>query len=67
MCNTLSAHIYYLNVDDDIVWIADGAIEAMREEKLCGRLLYLYGNVINHSILALVKAQMYVHLLTCQL
>ena len=67
MCNTVPAYIYYLKVDDDTVWIADGAIEAMLEKKLRGRFLYPSGNVINHSILALVKSQVYNHLLTCQL
>ena len=64
---TLPAYRYYLKVDDDIVWIADGAIEAMLEEKLRGRLLYLSGNVINHSILALVQSIKHVHIWTCQL
>ena len=45
---------YYLKLDDDIVWVADGAIEAMLEEKLRGRFLYVSANVINHSSFALV-------------
>lgn len=48
---------YYLKLDDDIVWVADGAIEAMLEEKLRGRFLYVSANVINHSSFALVCSQ----------
>jgi hypothetical protein len=42
-------------MDDDVVWLADGALEAMLEEKLRGKYLYVSGNVINHSSLGLVR------------
>jgi len=48
---------YYVKMDDDIVWLADGAIEAMLEEKLRGRFLYLSANIVNHSSLGLVRRQ----------
>ena len=47
---------YYLKLDDDVMWVGEGAIEAMLEEKLRGRFLYLSANVINHSTLVLVRA-----------
>ena len=46
---------YYVKMDDDVVWLADGAIEAMLEEKLRGRYLYLSANIVNHSSLGLVR------------
>ncbi len=46
---------FYVKLDDDVVWLADGAIEAMLEEKLRGRFLYLSANIVNHSSLGLVR------------
>ena len=46
---------YYLKIDDDVVWVGDGAIEAMLEEKLRGRFLIVSANVINHSTLSSVR------------
>ena len=43
-------------MDDDVVWLADGALEAMLEEKLRGNYLYISGNIINHSSMGLVCA-----------
>ena len=42
-------------MDDDVVWLADGALEAMLEEKLRGKYLYVSANVINHSSMGLVR------------
>lgn len=38
-----------------MVWVGDGAIEAMLEEKLRGRFLFVSGNIINHSTISLVR------------
>ena len=44
-----------MKMDDDVVWLSDGAFQAMLEEKLRGRYLYLTANIVNHSSLGLVR------------
>ncbi|KAI9218468.1 hypothetical protein BC828DRAFT_350410 [Blastocladiella britannica] len=45
-------------IDDDVVFIEDGAFEAMLEEKLRNRFLFVSANVVNHPVLSTVHAQM---------
>ena len=40
---------YYVKLDDDIVYIQQGAVEAMLHEKLRNRFWIVSANIINHS------------------
>ena len=40
---------YYIKLDDDIMFIKDGAMEAMLHEKLRNRFWIVSANIINHS------------------
>ncbi|KAK9917316.1 hypothetical protein WJX75_003075 [Coccomyxa subellipsoidea] len=48
----------YVKIDDDVIFIQDGAIEALVEEKLRGRYLFVSANVVNHPLLSYVHAQL---------
>lgn len=54
----LASDTYYIKLDDDIVYINEGAIEAMLHEKLRNRFWIISANVINHSVLTFVHAAM---------
>ena len=45
----LASDRYYIKLDDDIMYIKEGAIEAMLREKLRNRFWIISANVINHS------------------
>ena len=45
----LASDTYYIKLDDDIVYIKEGAVEAMLHEKLRSRFWIISANVINHS------------------
>ena len=45
----LASDKYYVKLDDDIMYIQPGAIEAMLHEKLRNRFWIVSANVINHS------------------
>ena len=45
----LASDTYYIKLDDDIVYIKEGTIEAMLHEKLRSRFWIISANVINHS------------------
>lgn len=45
----LASDRYYIKLDDDIMFIKDGAIEAMLHEKLRNRFWIVSANIINHS------------------
>eukprot|EP00913_Durusdinium_trenchii_P013875 g13026.t1 len=49
---------YYIKIDDDVVFIADGAIPDMIREKRRGRFLFVSANVVNHGILSAVHQEM---------
>eukprot|EP00927_Polykrikos_kofoidii_P016782 TRINITY_DN17616_c0_g1_i1.p1 TRINITY_DN17616_c0_g1~~TRINITY_DN17616_c0_g1_i1.p1 ORF type:complete len:389 (+),score=61.39 TRINITY_DN17616_c0_g1_i1:77-1243(+) len=49
---------YYLKIDDDIVYIAEGAIAEMIREKRRGRFLFVSANVVNHGIMSAVHQEM---------
>lgn len=48
----------YVKMDDDIVFIQDGAIEELLEEHLARRYLFVSANVVNHPILTAVHNRM---------
>lgn len=48
----------YLKIDDDIVYIAPGAIAEMAREKLRERFLFVSANVVNHGILSAVHQEL---------
>jgi len=48
---------YYIKIDDDVVYIADGAIAEMIREKRRGRFLFVSANVVNHGILSAVHQE----------
>jgi len=48
----------YVKIDDDIVYIADGAIAELVREKLRGRFLFVSANVVNHGILSAVHQEL---------
>ncbi|DBA90473.1 TPA: hypothetical protein ACH3X1_003737 [Trebouxia sp. C0004] len=54
----LASDTYYIKLDDDIVYIKEGAIEALLHEKLRNRFWIISANVINHSVLTFVHAAM---------
>ncbi|KAL0042515.1 hypothetical protein WJX79_002128 [Trebouxia sp. C0005] len=54
----LASDTYYIKLDDDIVYIKEGTIEAMLHEKLRSRFWIISANVINHSVLTFVHAAM---------
>ncbi len=45
----LASDTHYIKLDDDIVYIKEGAVEAMLYEKLRSRFWIVSANVINHS------------------
>eukprot|EP00747_Dinoflagellata_sp_TGD_P208085 gnl/TRDRNA2_/TRDRNA2_81602_c0_seq2.p1 gnl/TRDRNA2_/TRDRNA2_81602_c0~~gnl/TRDRNA2_/TRDRNA2_81602_c0_seq2.p1 ORF type:complete len:390 (+),score=56.10 gnl/TRDRNA2_/TRDRNA2_81602_c0_seq2:46-1215(+) len=49
---------YYIKIDDDVTYIADGAIPEMIREKRRGRFLFVSANVINHGILSAVHQEL---------
>eukprot|EP00397_Hematodinium_sp_SG-2012_P039057 GEMP01042583.1.p1 GENE.GEMP01042583.1~~GEMP01042583.1.p1 ORF type:complete len:181 (+),score=30.48 GEMP01042583.1:73-615(+) len=49
---------YYLKIDDDILYIAPGAIANLVREKKRNRFLFVSANVINHGILAAVHQEL---------
>lgn len=49
---------YYIKIDDDVTYIAEGAIAEMIREKRRGRFLFVSANVINHGILSAVHQEM---------
>lgn len=49
---------YYIKIDDDVTYIADGAIAEMVREKRRGRFLFVSANVINHGILSAVHQEL---------
>ncbi len=51
---SLAPDMYYIKLDDDIVFIREGAVDAMLQEKLRGRFWIVSANVINHSGASLV-------------
>lgn len=48
---------YYIKIDDDVTYIAPGAIAEMIREKRRGRFLFVSANVINHGILSAVHQE----------
>merc|ERR1719498_2263073 len=55
---------YYIKIDDDVTYIAPGAIAEMIREKRRNRFLFVSANVVNHGILSAVHqelAQMQAH------
>lgn len=48
----------YMKIDDDIVYIAPGAIAEMAREKLRERFLFVSANVVNHGILSAVHQEL---------
>merc|ERR1712232_96761 len=49
---------YYIKIDDDVTYIADGAIAEMIREKRRGRFLFVSANVVNHGILSAVHQEL---------
>jgi len=49
---------YYIKIDDDVTYIAPGAIASMIREKRRGRFLFVSANVVNHGILSAVHQEM---------
>lgn len=49
---------YYLKIDDDVTYIAPGAIAEMIREKRRGRFLFVSANVVNHGILSAVHQEL---------
>jgi len=55
----LNPEQYYFKIDDDIVYIHEGALEHMLEAKIQNPdVLFVSANVINHPVLASVHGQM---------
>jgi len=48
----------YLKIDDDIVFISEGAIAELVREKLRKRFLFVSANVVNHGILSSVHQEL---------
>merc|ERR1719359_657747 len=48
---------YYIKIDDDVTYIADGAIASLIREKRRGRFLFVSANVVNHGILSAVHQE----------
>jgi len=48
---------YYVKIDDDITYIAPGAIAELVREKRRGRFLFVSANVVNHGILSAVHQE----------
>ena len=44
-----SLHRYYVKIDDDVIYIADGAIAAMLDAKLRQKWLFVSANTVNHG------------------
>eukprot|EP00933_Yihiella_yeosuensis_P046398 TRINITY_DN41914_c0_g1_i1.p1 TRINITY_DN41914_c0_g1~~TRINITY_DN41914_c0_g1_i1.p1 ORF type:complete len:391 (+),score=58.21 TRINITY_DN41914_c0_g1_i1:73-1245(+) len=49
---------YYIKIDDDVTYIAPGAIAEMIREKRRNRFLFVSANVVNHGILSAVHQEM---------
>jgi len=49
---------YYIKVDDDIQYIAPGAIAELVREKKRNRFLFISGNVINHGVISSVHQEL---------
>eukprot|EP00928_Gymnodinium_smaydae_P079605 TRINITY_DN63499_c0_g1_i1.p1 TRINITY_DN63499_c0_g1~~TRINITY_DN63499_c0_g1_i1.p1 ORF type:complete len:453 (+),score=87.91 TRINITY_DN63499_c0_g1_i1:101-1459(+) len=49
---------YYLKIDDDISYIAEGAIAELIREKRRGRFLFVSANVVNHGIMSAVHQEL---------
>lgn len=54
----IPANQIYVKIDDDVVFIRNGAIEAMLQEFLKGRWFLVSANVINHPLLSFVHARL---------
>jgi hypothetical protein len=54
----LEPDTYYVKLDDDIMFISDGAIKAMLAEKLRSNWLLVSANIINHSLLTHMHGRM---------
>eukprot|EP00928_Gymnodinium_smaydae_P054708 TRINITY_DN3843_c0_g2_i2.p1 TRINITY_DN3843_c0_g2~~TRINITY_DN3843_c0_g2_i2.p1 ORF type:complete len:294 (-),score=54.42 TRINITY_DN3843_c0_g2_i2:93-974(-) len=48
---------YYIKIDDDVTYIADGALGEMVREKRRGRFLFVAANIVNHGILSAVHQE----------
>jgi len=48
---------YYIKIDDDVTYIAPGAIAEMVREKRRGRFLFVAANIVNHGILSAVHQE----------
>ncbi|CAD7941906.1 unnamed protein product [Amoebophrya sp. A120] len=49
---------YYVKIDDDVVFINDGAIPELIREKRRDRFLFVSANVINHGIVSAVHQEL---------
>lgn len=49
---------YYIKIDDDVTFIADGAIPEMIREKRRDRFLFVSANVVNHGIVSAVHQEL---------
>jgi len=49
---------YYIKIDDDVTYIAAGAIASLIREKRRGRFLFVSANVVNHGILSAVHQEL---------
>lgn len=49
---------FYLKIDDDVVFIQEGAIAEMVREKRRGRFLFVSANVVNHGVLSAVHQEL---------
>lgn len=45
----LESDRYYLKLDDDIVYVQPGAVDAMLHAKMQNRFFIISANVINHT------------------
>ncbi|KAL7748261.1 hypothetical protein RI367_006220 [Sorochytrium milnesiophthora] len=43
----------YVKIDDDVVFVEDGTIEALLQEKLRDRYLFVSANIVNHPLLSM--------------
>merc|ERR1719473_698179 len=47
----------YIKIDDDILYISDGAIPELVREKRRGRFLFVSANVVNHGIMSAIHQE----------
>jgi hypothetical protein len=48
----------YIKIDDDVVYIAEGAIAELAREKLRNRFLFVSANVVNHGIMSALHQEL---------